>query len=119
MKKYALTFFALSLLFFVAGMNSSVVSQSAKTIKGKIASLNAIVANQDGYVDKSKAIDLYKRAQPLVLKTDNGNLYFVYYADGFYAGKELARHADKSSVSVTGKVSRKNGIRIIIYNDIK
>jgi hypothetical protein len=119
MKKYTITFLTLALLFFFAGMNASLVSQSSKDVKGKVASLNALVLNQDGSVSKDKAIDLFKKNQPLVLKADNGSLYFVYYADGFYAGKELARHADKGSITVTGRVSTKSGINIIIYDEIK
>jgi hypothetical protein len=118
MKKYTITFLSVALMLFIAGMNSSVVSQSAKEIKGKVASLNAIVLNQDGYVSKDKAIDLFKKGQPLVLKADGGSLYFVYYADGFYAGKELSRHADKQSITVKGRVSTKSGINIIIYDEI-
>ncbi len=118
MKKYTITFFAIALLFFFAGLNSSVVSQSSKEVKGTVASLNAIVVNQDGNVSKSQAVDLFKRAQPLVLKANNGSLYFIYYADGFYAGKELARHADKASITVKGRVLTKHGINIIIYDEI-
>jgi len=119
MKKYAITFLTLAIMLFLAGMNASVVSQSAKEVKGKVASLNAIVSNQDCSVTKDKAVDLFKRAQPLVLKADNGSLYFVYYADGFYAGKELARNADKESITVTGKINTKSGINIIVFDDIK
>lgn len=119
MKKYAITFLSLALMLFFAGINTSVVSQSAIEVKGKVASLNALVLSQDGSVSKDKAIELFKRAQPLVLKADNGSLYFVYYADGFYAGKELSRHADKQSITVKGSVSRKSGINIIVYDEIK
>ncbi|MER3329864.1 MAG: hypothetical protein RIF34_09835 [Candidatus Kapaibacterium sp.] len=48
----------------------------------------------------------------------NGTFYMVYNAAGNYDWKGLARVADKESVTIQGKVSKVNGVSIIMATSI-
>lgn len=48
----------------------------------------------------------------------NGTFYMVYNAAGNYDWKGLAKVADKASVTIEGKVSKVNGVSIIMATNI-
>ena len=48
----------------------------------------------------------------------NGTFYMVYNAAGNYDWKGLAKVADKESVTIQGKVSKVNGVSIIMATNI-
>lgn len=48
----------------------------------------------------------------------NGTFYMVYNAAGNYDWKGLAKVADKESVTIEGKVSKVNGVSIIMATNI-
>ncbi len=112
MKKYIISIFAAGLFIIAVAMAQNPVP----TLTGYTASLNGLVTSTDGKVDKSQAVALFKKGQPLVIVSKN-KIYFVYNADGSYAGKKLAKFAN-GNVGVAGRVKKKNGVNFIIADKI-
>ncbi len=83
------------------------------TLTGKVVSLNGMIVGGNAEVSAKDAASLFERAQPLVLKADNGKVYWVFNTDGSYAGKNLAKKAG-SKIGIIGKVKAINGLRVII-----
>jgi hypothetical protein len=97
-----------------SGDDGSFKSKADYKFVGNICDLSKVIKGGEGKLSKEKAAKLLSRAQPLVLKTEKGKVYFVFNADGSYAGKKLAAYAGSSLVGINGKLKKVNGMNIII-----
>jgi len=106
-------------VLFSATMNSE---PAPKPMKGQVASLNDLVMGGTGKIDKAKATELAEKGSPIVFITGKGKsakVYFVYNADGTFAGKNLAKYANNITVGIIGKVKKINGLNILIAETIE
>jgi hypothetical protein len=101
-----LTLIILSITFYS-------VAHSADTIKGKVVSINDLVVSKESSPDKAAAAQQYKANQPLGFLS-NGKLYFVVNTGGGYAGRDLAKMATGSEVTINGSMKISNGMNYII-----
>ncbi len=88
---------------------------------GRVVSLNKILASADGAVTKAEAKQLLKRKQLVVFQegsSASGKIYFVYNADGSFAGKKLAKNADNKMIGIIGNIKKIKGVSIIIADKI-
>lgn len=85
---------------------------------GEIVSFDDVVKGGNGKVTSAEAEALMAKGSLLLFRS-SGKLYFVYSTSGAYAGKKLAKYADNSEVSITGKVAKKAGLNVITMSDIK
>jgi hypothetical protein len=89
----------------------------AAELKGKIVSLNDVMAGKDKVLSVADATKLYEKGFPLAFKSGE-KVYFVYSTSGVYAGKRLVKKVGKD-VTIKGKVKNKGGIQYIIMDSIK
>lgn len=97
-----------------AGIDEITSSKSDYKYVGHVCELAKEMQGRDGKLTKDKAMKVFAKAQPLVLKTEKGKIYFVFNTDGSYAGKKLAAYAGPSLLGINGKLKKVNGMSIII-----
>lgn len=101
---------------------SSMDAKGDKPIKGRVASLNAIITGGDGKVERATALELAEKGNPIVFVVGTGKkakIYFVYNEDGSFGGKNLAKYANNTNVGIVGKTKVVNGVNIIIASMIE
>lgn len=86
-------------------------------LEGMVVSFSDLVMGGSGKVNPVKAKKLANKGYPIVVKTGNGRIYWVYNSDGTFAGKKLARYAG-NDVSVYGKAKRVDNLNVIIASRI-
>lgn len=86
-------------------------------LKVRVVSLRDIVVSKPGLVNSTEATELIGKGQLLGVKTGN-KVYMVYNTDGSYAGKILAKFADKE-IGIVGKMKVVKGINVIVADLIK
>ncbi len=93
-----------------------------KVYKGQVISLNRLVLNGKGTINKAEAEQEAQEGKPIVLMVGSGKnakIYFVFNEDGSFAGKRLAKFADNKNVGVVGVAKVVNGINIIVAQMIE
>jgi len=106
----------LILLTVVFAFSFANVADAAE-LKGKIVSLNDVMAGKDKVLSVADAGKLYEKGFPLAFKSGE-KVYIVYSTSGVYAGKRLVKKAGKD-LTIKGKVKNKGGIQYIIMDSIK
>ncbi len=96
--------------------------KAAKPTVGKVVSLNEVATGSFIQWKKADAAAEATKGTPFVLMVGTGTkaqIYFVYNADGSFAGKKLANYAFNKKIGVVGKIQTKNGLKIIIADTIE
>lgn len=87
-------------------------------MEGYAISMNDLVTSDPKKLSKTKAMDLVSKGQ-MILFYSNNKAYFVYHADGSFAGRRLAKMADAKAIKIKGDHRNKDGLRIIIAEDME
>lgn len=87
-------------------------------MEGYAISMNDLVTSNPKKLSKSKAMDLVSKGQ-LILFYSNNKAYFVYHADGSFAGSRIAKMADAKAIKIKGDHRNKDGLRIIIAEEME
>ena len=88
-------------------------------MKGTVVALNKMIGKGDGSVKKDEAIKLAEQGQPIVFMS-GGKIYFIFNADGTFAGKKLANYANNKAVGIVGKtITLKGGLKGIVADLIE
>lgn len=95
-----------------------VTQKAGAPLQGRAVSLNSLVTGGSGIVSRAEAIALADKGQPIVFLSGN-KVYFVYNADGTYAGSLLAKYAGSEKIGIVGKTKVVKGINIIIQEMIE
>jgi FtsZ-interacting cell division protein ZipA len=91
---------------------------SGGEMDGYIISMNDLVTSNPKRLTAAQATALTDKGQ-LVLFYSGNTPYFVYHADGSFAGKRLAKMADAASIKIKGTVKNKSGLKILIADDMQ
>lgn len=91
--------------------------ERGKPLVGKVVSLDAITEGRNTSPTPVEARKLVSNGRLLLFQTDK-YLYFVYNADGSFAGPNLAKYSGKK-VGLVGKPYYINGIMIFVADLIK
>lgn len=81
--------------------------------EGKVVDLAKALRGQAAGVDKKAAQSLLLNGGMIAFQADNGNLYFLFNADGTPATAELAKYAVFSKIGVKGKAKKVKGLNVI------
>jgi hypothetical protein len=84
---------------------------------GYVISMNDLVTSNPKRLNAAQATALSEKGQ-LVLFYSNNTPYFVYHADGSFAGKRLAKMADAGFIKIKGTVKNKSGLKILIADEM-
>jgi hypothetical protein len=94
-------------------------TKGAKPMKGTVVALNKMIGAGNGKVTKDEAIKLADQGQPIVFMSGS-KIYFIFNADGTFAGKKLANYANNKAVGIVGKViTLKGGLKGIVADLIE
>lgn len=108
----------------VTEKGKEVAKTGGETTKPTNAGLTGKVAKMTDFLSGNYEALSVARVKELVLAgqyvgfVSNGTFYMVYNAAGNYDWKGLAKVADKASVTIEGKVSKVNGVSIIMATNI-
>jgi outer membrane biosynthesis protein TonB len=86
-------------------------------MEGYVISMNDLITSNPKQLTAAQATALVDKGQ-LVLFYSGNTPYFVYHADGSFAGKRLAKMADDSSIKIKGNVRTKSGLKILIADNL-
>ncbi|MFP4543887.1 MAG: hypothetical protein ACOCZW_00535 [Bacteroidota bacterium] len=87
-------------------------------ITGRVVSFNSMALGSEGFVSKEQAEELVGRGAPLAFKVGQ-KIYWVYNADGSYAGEKLANFAGLNRVGIIGKIKSNLGLNFLIASKIE
>jgi FtsZ-interacting cell division protein ZipA len=90
---------------------------SSGEMDGYVISMNDLVTSNPKRLNAAQATALTEKGQ-LVLFYSNNTPYFVYHADGSFAGKRLAKMADAGFIKIKGTVKNKSGLKILIADEM-
>jgi len=93
-------------------------TSSKGDMEGYVISMNDLVTSNPKRLTAAQATALVDKGQ-LILFYSNNTPYFVYHPDGAFAGTRLAKMADASSIIINGKIRNKNGLKILIADDMQ
>jgi hypothetical protein len=95
-------------------------AKGAKPTKGTVVALAKLIGKGDGKVTKDEAIKLAEAGSPIVFMDAKGKVFFIFNADGTFAGKKLANYANNKAIGIVGKaVTLKGGFKGIIADLIE
>jgi hypothetical protein len=95
------------------------IDYSKTPLKCSIVVLDDVATGNYRKLTKPAAQDLVAKGKILIVKAENGDLYFVYNQDGSFASKTLAKYAANEYIGIIGKVKKQYGLNIIIAEIIE
>ncbi len=92
---------------------------SKEALRCQIVLLDDVATGNFRKITKPQATEFVGKGKILVVKAENGAIFFVYNQDGTFGSKNLARYAANNFIGIIGKHKVQNGLNIIIAEIIE
>jgi len=90
-----------------------------EALRCQIVLLDDVATGNFRKLTKPMAQDMVEKGKILVVKAENGSIFFVYNQDGTFGSKNLARYAANNYIGIIGKAKYQNDLNIIIAEIIE
>ncbi|MFH1050167.1 MAG: hypothetical protein V1779_04455 [bacterium] len=92
---------------------------SKEALRCQIVLLDDVATGNFRKLTKPQALEFVEKGKILVVRAENGAIFFVYNEDGSFASKNLARYAANNYIGIIGKPKYIYGLNIIIAQIIE
>ena len=88
-------------------------------LEGKVVDFTKLLLEEEADVDAETAMNLARKGHPIAVQSKDGDLYFIYNANGTIASKKLAKHAGKETVKIYGEYKEVKDMKIVKASKIE